>query len=109
VLVHLVEPTPADGSDPVRNYHAIRDELLRFDPTLAARPEVPVVSKYELPGADQVRQRLMEAIPAPVLGISAVTGTGLNHLISTLCRILDQQRAGDAAANGPARRDGPSP
>jgi len=28
ILVHLVEPQPADGTDPVTNYHAIRRELV---------------------------------------------------------------------------------
>src|SRR4051794_12325914 len=35
VLVHLVEPLPADGSDPVRNYHTIRRELELYRPEMA--------------------------------------------------------------------------
>ena len=30
ILVHLVEPMPADGSDPLTNYHAIRFELEQY-------------------------------------------------------------------------------
>ena len=30
VLVHLVEPFPTDGSDPVKNYHSIRKELADY-------------------------------------------------------------------------------
>src|SRR5437660_6252025 len=47
VIVHLVEPLPADGSDPVQNYHVIRRELGLHDPELAAKPEVVAVSKAE--------------------------------------------------------------
>ena len=31
VLVHLVEPSPMDGSDPLENYRAIRHELAEYD------------------------------------------------------------------------------
>src|SRR5262249_32873385 len=34
ILVHLVEPEPADGSDPLVNYQVIRDELSLFDAAL---------------------------------------------------------------------------
>src|SRR5687767_8126807 len=30
ILVHLVEPTPADGSDPIQNYRVIREELIQY-------------------------------------------------------------------------------
>src|SRR5262249_28577530 len=35
VIVHLVEPLPADGSDPVENYRAIRRELEEYGHGLA--------------------------------------------------------------------------
>src|SRR5262249_41702528 len=57
VLIHLVEPLPADGSDPVANYRAIRRELELYRPELAGRPEVLAVSKAELTGAGAVRER----------------------------------------------------
>ena len=112
VLVHLVEPDPVDGSCPLANYQAIRDELRRYrgdgaerfevlpdahevprgptDLPLAERPEIVVVSKSELPGADDVRQQLDELVPGCVLGISAVTGYGLDQLQQQILRQLDQ-------------------
>src|SRR5207253_6573425 len=35
VLVHLVEPLPADGSDPLTNYRTVRRELELYDQPLA--------------------------------------------------------------------------
>jgi len=81
VLVHLVEPLPADGSDPLHNYQVIRRELELHDRRLAGRPEVVAVSKSELTGSDAVRQRLEQNLGKPVLGISAVTGAGLAELV----------------------------
>ena len=90
VLVHLVEPEPADGGDPVANYLKIRGELSEYSPELAGRPEVPVVSKCELPGAEDVRQALENEIGRPVLGVSAVTGKRLDTMLS---RVLEELAA----------------
>jgi GTP-binding protein len=65
ILIHLVEPMPADGSDPIANYRSIRSELCQYSDELAKRPEVIAVSKAELPGADQVHVALQEAIGRP--------------------------------------------
>src|SRR5437763_14731111 len=45
VLVHLVEPFPAAGSDPLENYRSVRRELELYRAALAAKPEVVAVSK----------------------------------------------------------------
>lgn len=89
VLVHLVEPEPVDGSDPCHNYQAIRGELLQYNALLGERPELVVVSKAELPGADEVRVQLERQIGREVLSISAVTGLGLNRLTAAIARLLD--------------------
>jgi GTP-binding protein len=88
ILVHLVEPVPADGGDPLANYRAIREELELYDVALGQRPEVAVVSKADLPGSGAVRQRLSEAIGRDVLLISAVTGQGLNDLVGRIAETL---------------------
>jgi GTP-binding protein len=88
VLVHLIEPLPADGSDPVHNYHVIRRELEMHGQALAAKPEIVVVSKAELTGSDEVRTKLEEALGRPVLAVSAVTGQGLSQLVGAVVEML---------------------
>src|SRR5208282_683508 len=44
VLVHLVEPLPPDGADPLENYRIIRRELALYSAALADKPEVVAVS-----------------------------------------------------------------
>lgn len=93
VLVHLVEPQPMDQSDPIENYHRIRNELRLYDASLAERPEIVVVTKCELPDAATVADLLSEIVPTPVLQISAVTGKGLPtliHRISSELQLVDQ-------------------
>lgn len=80
LLVHLVEPMPADGSDPLDNYHTVRRELAEFDPTLAERVEVVAVTKCELPESRETAERMAAALGREVLAVSAVTGQGLDQL-----------------------------
>ncbi len=90
ILVHLVEPMPMDGTDPVANYRAIRAELTLHKQSLGERPEIVAVTKAELPGADEVRQRLRDETQCDPLLISAVTGHGLNHLLQAIASLLLQ-------------------
>jgi GTP-binding protein len=97
VLVHLVEPLPADGSDPLANYRAIRRELQLHGHGLAAKPEVVAVSKAELTGSDAVRERLAAALGQDVLAVSAVTGQGLAQLVGAVTARLAEVPAGAAS------------
>lgn len=94
VLVHLIEPAPIDGSDPLENYRAIRKEVEsygeQFGTDLGGRPEVIAVSKAELPEAVEVRDQLAEATGQPTLLFSSVTGEGLDELLRTThAKLLD--------------------
>ena len=90
--MHLVEPMPADESDPLENYRVIRAELKQHDERLGQRPEIVVVSKAELPGAEEVCERLASQTGGDVLLISAVTGQGLNQLVRQAEELLAAQR-----------------
>jgi GTP-binding protein len=92
VLVHLVEPSPVDGTDPIENYRAIRAELKQYDVDLADRPEIVAVSKGELPGAAEVRERLAKETGGEVLLFSSVTGEGLNALMTRTYELLQQSK-----------------
>jgi GTP-binding protein len=101
VLVHLVEPMPADGSDPVENYQAIRRELVEYGRGLGERPEVVAVSKAELPGAVEVQRRLAEATGHDVLLFSSVTGQGLDRVLQQAHTLRQQTE--------PSKQSEPSP
>jgi GTP-binding protein len=92
VLVHLVEPLPPDGSDPLQNYRAIRRELELHGRGLADKPEVVAVSKAELTGSEEVRSRLERELGREVLAISSVTGQGLSRLVGAVARLLQENK-----------------
>ncbi|MDH3719578.1 MAG: GTPase ObgE, partial [Planctomycetota bacterium] len=58
------------------------------------RPQIVVVSKAELPEADNTQRRLAEELGRSVLAISAVTGQGLDELQRAILSTLDQVPAG---------------
>jgi len=92
ILVHVVEPMPVDGTDPIANYRAIRDELSLYDAALGERPEIVVMSKAELPGAGEIRDRFAHEIGREVIGVSAVTGQGLDALLRAVVTELDRRK-----------------
>jgi GTP-binding protein len=96
IIVHVVEPQPMDGSDPLTNYWAIREELVLHDPRLGERPEILVVSKSELPAASETRDALQAATGRPVIAVSAVTGEGLDRLLAAVVREMDSPRTDPA-------------
>ena len=93
VLVHLVEPLPPDGSDPVQNYRLVRRELELHGRALVEKPEIVVVSKGELTGSEEVRQRLEGELGREVLLVSAVTGQGLARLVGRIAERLAETPA----------------
>jgi GTP-binding protein len=88
ILVHVVEPAPLDGSDPLLNYKKIRQELSLYDESLGARPEIVIVSKSELDEAERVREQLASETGLHVLAVSAVTGDGLQQLLRAITKRL---------------------
>ena len=109
IIVHVVEPEPVDGSDPLENYRAIREELTLHDEALGRRPEIVIMSKSELPGAALVRSNLAAAIGRDVLAVSAVTGEGLDRLLAAVVAEMDRQREEARAAASATRRLGGGP
>ena len=90
--MHLVEPAPIDGSDPLDNFRTIREELRLYDPRLAERGKSSASPSANLPS--RRRSPALDAeVGAPVLRISAVTGQGLPELVSTISRELAAQEA----------------
>ena len=82
VLIHLVDLTPMEDRDPVRDYRIIEHELAAFSPELAERPVIVVGNKVDVPGTEERLEQLREALsPRDVFGMSAVTGQGVDAIM----------------------------
>jgi GTP-binding protein len=82
-VVHVVDPAPIDGSDPVANVRVIRTELAQYAEDLTRRPELLVANKADLPDAEAGARRLRDAY-GEVITVSAATGDGLTGLVQAL-------------------------
>jgi len=105
VLAHLVDLAPFEGPTSEEAYRVIRNELAAYSPVLAAKLELVVGTKADMPGAAEALRRLRKALGVPVVGISALTGEGIPALLRELFRIGEAARTPDAAP--PARRGSP--
>ena len=103
VLIHLVEPAPTDGTDPIENYDRIRQELRRYDEELADRGEVVAVTKCELDVAPEVAETLAAHTGDRVFAISSVTGEGLDAMLDEVYRRVAERRAAAADEDGADR------
>ncbi|MEO5345384.1 MAG: GTPase ObgE [Magnetococcus sp. YQC-9] len=90
ILVHLVDGSPMDESDPVSRYRLIEQELAAYSPALAAKPRWAVLSKCDLldeKAREKVFKKFRKGLKGEVeelLWISAVTGEGIEELIKGL-------------------------
>jgi len=105
VIVHLVDLCPAAGSPaPPEAYRVIRRELEKYSPRLAAKREIVAGNKLDLTDAQDALEQLRRALARPVLGISGVTGAGLEALTEAMwSTVLEARR--EEAARVPERID----
>ncbi len=92
LLVHLLDVAASEeGRAPWQDFVALNHELACFDPILAQRPQIIVVTKLDLPA---VRQRLATVQHCfathgyDLIALSAATGEGIPALISQLAQRL---------------------
>ena len=86
LLVHVLEAQPADSSDPIDNFHRIQRELAGYSAELGRKTQVVAISKMDTIADPTEREALIErvghALALPVVAISAVTGEGLDSLLT---------------------------
>lgn len=94
LLLHLVDVSPVDGSDPVENFRMIEEELSAFSEQLAATERWLVLNKTDLLGelalksCDEIAEAM--AWTGPRFDISAVTGAGTQLLIHKIMQHLEE-------------------
>ena len=95
LLVHLVEVTPSEG-DPEANYEAVRGELAGYGAGLDRLPDIIALSKIDLIPDEEGESVVAEwrerysSGAAAVLGISSVTGAGLDELMRAVFAALPE-------------------
>jgi len=90
MLIHLLDGA---SSDPLKDWECINAELAHFSARLAAKPQLVVLNKMDLPEAQQRWPRVQAAMRVrglPALSISAVTGQGTREMLYAVWKALQQ-------------------
>lgn len=91
ILVHLIDASAIDPDAPLILYEAINRELAQYSEHLAAKPQLVVLNKMDLPGADVAAELFeMAAEGLPFLTISAAAGQGIDQLLQSIVERLEQ-------------------
>jgi len=91
ILVHLIDTSAIDIQNPLAGYETINAELAGYSPQLAEKPQILVLNKMDLPGANQTAKTLQAMLKdREILLISALTREGVEELISKIIEGLDQ-------------------
>jgi GTPase len=88
LLIHLLDGA---SQDPLEDWKTINEELGQFSPELAAKPQIVVLNKMDLPDAQAWWPLVQEAMAERGLeahAISAVTGQGVQPLMRRTYELL---------------------
>src|SRR3984893_3539553 len=89
ILVHVVDASRADAIDA---YLTVRGELEAYKAEVAAKPEIVVANKLDLPGAREGLAQLRSALDdRRVVGTSTITNEGIPELLQAVVDLLAEQ------------------
>lgn len=83
ILVHLVDVSAREGRDPVEDFYKINEELKKYNPKLANKPQIVVANKIDILGDGDGYERLANEVGKlgyDIYAISAGTGKGIKEL-----------------------------
>jgi GTP-binding protein len=117
LLLHLVTITLEPERSPLQDYEIVRKELIGYDPELAERPEIVVLSQADRPEVREAYPELQAAFKerfgVDLLLVSAATHFQLNDLLEAIARRLPPRTTApapviDDAAPTPGADDTPA-
>ncbi|MGA7122271.1 MAG: GTPase ObgE [Polyangiaceae bacterium] len=92
-LLHLITLDATEGREPLADFDAINAELAKFDPALAARPQIVAMSKADLPEVREAWAQARTSFAARGIDlklVSAATGEGVREVVVALWKLLEQ-------------------
>ena len=96
LILHVVDLSGGlENRDPLADYHTINQELAAYAEELAERPQIVVGNKSDMPGSDVASMFIREAAEAdghPYYEISAVTGQGIDDLVTACAAKVSELR-----------------
>lgn len=85
LLLHVVDIASTEYRDPIEDIKNINNELARYSPELATRPQIIVANKFDMHDPELVDLKKFEAFVDEngweLFYVSAITGEGLKKLV----------------------------
>ncbi|WP_432798867.1 GTPase ObgE [Poriferisphaera sp. WC338] len=99
MVLHFIEIEPTDNTDPISNYHTIRNELVSYSVEMGAKPEIVALTKLDLLGSEEDQQTAVDLIETElgikVFPISSATRAGITELLDHCWQTLRDTKAPD--------------
>ncbi len=95
VIIHIVDAASTEGRDPINDIKIINEELVKYNPEIAKRPQIIAANKVDVfYGTEEetvisLLKEEFEPQGIEVMPISAVTGKGVKELLYKVKDLLD--------------------
>jgi len=93
LIIHVVDISGSEGRDPISDFEKINEELRRYNPELAKRPQIVAANKNDIANDDELTERFKKYIEGQGLmmfPVSAATSAGLRDLIYAAAQELSK-------------------
>lgn len=91
MLIHMIDASEIDPEDPLAAYKTVNNELVLYNKILAKRPQIVVLNKTDVPGAEESAKRFCSALKkTEVILISVLSRKGIGELLSKIVQLLDK-------------------
>ena len=91
LLLHVVDAASTEGRDPIDDIEKINEELERYNPEMATRPQILVANKCDVGVEDETKARLEEYAKEhdmKLVYVSAATRSGIDEMLRETVRLL---------------------
>ncbi|MFT9030002.1 MAG: GTPase ObgE [Leuconostoc pseudomesenteroides] len=96
VILHLVDMSGIEGTDPYTQYRKILDELQQYDETILNRPQIVVPTKMDMPDSNENLAKFTSEVEADsglptmptIMPISSITRDGVKDLMRLTADML---------------------
>ena len=93
LIIHVVDVSGSEGRDPIEDFKAINEELVRYNETLASRPQIVAANKCDIVEDPEMMERFRAYVTEQgyeLFEISAATHQGVRELVLAAAEKLSQ-------------------
>lgn len=90
IIAHVIDMGASELRDPIDDYEIIRHEIENYDKKLAAKTEIIIANKMDLPASHENLLKFQQKYPdKKIIEVSAMNQTGLDEMINELAESLE--------------------